>query len=89
MVFIEVVLSFLRMLLTLLTWRFERSARLLLSGVRERVFECGLLVSILPSVLTACSWFNPFPLLADGRGGYPDARNFNQESHHDQVGGFR
>jgi hypothetical protein len=24
---------------------------------------------------TLCSWFAPFPLLADGRGGYSDARN--------------
>lgn len=80
MAFIEVVLSFLPMLLTFLAWRFERSARLPLSGVRKRVFECGLLVSILTSVLTACSWFNPFPLLADGRGGYSDARNFQLQT---------
>ena len=77
---IEVALSFLPMLLTLLAWRFERSARPPLSRARARVFKCGLLVSILTSVLIACCWFNPFPLQSDGRWGYSDARHYQLQA---------
>jgi hypothetical protein len=80
MAVVEVALSLLPMLLTLLAWRFERSAQLPLSGARGRIFKCGLLVSILTSVLIACCWFNPFPLRSDGRGGYSDIRNYQLQA---------
>jgi hypothetical protein len=32
-------------------------------------------MSILGSLAVVSSWFNPFPLLPDGRGGYSNIRN--------------
>jgi hypothetical protein len=80
MAFIEVVLSFLPMLLTLLAWRFERSAQPPLLRTRARVFKGGLLFSIVTSLLIAGCWFNPFPLQSDGHGGYSDARNYQLQA---------
>jgi hypothetical protein len=80
MAVVEVALSFPPMLLTLLAWRFERSARPALSGARGRIFKFGLLVSIFTSVLIACCWFNPFPLQSDGRGGYSAVRNYQLQA---------
>jgi len=33
------------------------------------------LTSIVCSLMVLSSWFNPFPLLPDGRGGYSNIRN--------------
>ena len=39
------------------------------------LFGSGLLVSVLCSLAVVSSWFDPFPLLPDGQGGYSDIRN--------------
>ena len=39
------------------------------------LFRGGLPLSILCSLTLICSWFDPFPLLSDGVGGYSDIRN--------------
>jgi hypothetical protein len=39
------------------------------------LFRSGLLVSILCSLTVVSCWFNPFPLLRDGQGGYSNIRN--------------
>ena len=32
-------------------------------------------MSVLCSLAVVCAWFDPFPLLPDGQGGYSDVRN--------------
>ena len=39
------------------------------------VFRCGLLLSILCSLIVVCCWFDPIPLLPDGQGGCSDIWN--------------
>jgi hypothetical protein len=39
------------------------------------LFRCGLLLSVVCALAVVCCWFDPFPLLPDGRGGYSDIRN--------------
>ena len=37
--------------------------------------QVWILTSIVCSLMVLSSWFNPFPLLPDGHGGYSDIRN--------------
>ena len=70
-----VVLSLLPMASTYLAWRFQQKLNPPLSRARVLLFRGGLLLSILCSLTVICSWFDPFPLLSDGNGGYSDIRN--------------
>jgi hypothetical protein len=72
---IEVVLSLFPMALTYAAWHFQQRLNPPLRGTRMLLFRSGLLVSILCSLTVVSSWFNPFPLLQDGQGGYSNIRN--------------
>lgn len=43
--------------------------------IRLILFRGGLVMSIVCSFMVFSSWFNPFPLLPDGHGGYSNFRN--------------
>jgi hypothetical protein len=72
---IEVVISLFPVALTYAAWRFQQRLNPPLRCARMLLFGSGLLVSILCSLTVVSSWFNPFPLLADGQGGYSNIRN--------------
>jgi hypothetical protein len=69
------VLSLCPLPLTFLAWHFGARIDARLRPVRRLLFKCGLGLSILCSLAVLCSWFQPFPLVPDGRGGYSDFRN--------------
>jgi hypothetical protein len=69
-----VILSVFPLAMTYQAWRFQYKHPPL-SGTRWLLFGCGLLLSVVCAIAVACCWFNPFPLLADGRGGYSNIRN--------------
>jgi len=71
---IEILASVFPMAFTYPAWHFQRKLDPPLAGARMLLFRCGLVVSILCSVTVVCSWIEPFPLLADGAGGYSDIR---------------
>lgn len=72
---IQVLLSLFPMATTYPAWRFQEKLTPPLSRARLILFRCGLLLSVLCSLAVVCSCFHPFPLLADGQGGYSDLRN--------------
>ncbi len=72
---LEILLSLLPLALTYPAWRFQQRLNPPLSKVRLTLFRCGLLMSIVCSLMVLSSWFNPFPLLSDGNGGYSNIRN--------------
>lgn len=45
-------------------------------GLRTYLFTAGVAVGIVSAVLISCSFLDPFPLIADGHGGYSDIRNY-------------
>lgn len=72
---LEILLSLLPLALTYPAWRFQQRLNPPLSKVRLILFRAGLVMSIICSLMVFSSWFNPFPLLADGQGGYSNIRN--------------
>jgi len=72
---LELLLSLFPLALTYPAWRFHQRLNPPLSRVRLTLFRCGLLMSIICSFMVFSSWFNPFPLLSDGHGGYSNIRN--------------
>ena len=72
---IEVALSLFPMAFTYASWRYHQRLNPPLRSVRILLFRSGLLMSVLRSLTVASSWFDPFPLLHDGQGGYSDIRN--------------
>jgi hypothetical protein len=71
-----VLLSLLPLVLTYSAWRSHLKLDPLLAPARLVPFKFGLLLSILCSLATMCSWLHPFPQVPDGHGGYSDSRNF-------------
>jgi hypothetical protein len=69
------VLSLFPMALTYPAWRSQLKLAPPLSRTRLFLFRCGLFLSIVCSLAVVASWFDPFPLLSDGHGGYSDIRN--------------
>lgn len=80
MVLLMVVLALLPILLTYAARRAQQKLDPPLSPARLALFSGGLLLSILCSLAIAASSLQPFPLLADGLGGYSDARNLTLSS---------
>jgi len=72
---LELLLSLFPLALTYPAWQFQQRLNPPLSNVRLMLFRCGLWVSIACSLMVLSSWFNPFPLLPDGHGGYSNIRN--------------
>ena len=72
---LEILLSLFPLSLTYPAWRFQQRLNPPLSKIRLTLFRCGLLMSIICSLMVLSSWFNPFPLLPDGHGGYSNIRN--------------
>jgi hypothetical protein len=72
---LEILLSVFPLALTYSAWRFQQKSHPPLSKIRRILFRCGLLMSVLCSLTVLSSWFDPFPLLPDGHGGYSDIRN--------------
>ncbi|HEX4008292.1 MAG TPA: hypothetical protein VHX60_19120 [Acidobacteriaceae bacterium] len=46
------------------------------SPLRSRLFAASLIAGALSALLVCSCFLDPFPLIADGRGGYSDIRNF-------------
>ena len=72
---IEILLSLAPLSLTYPAWRFQQRLNPPLSNIRLILFRWGLLMSIVSCLVVTSSWFEPFPLVPDGRGGYSDIRN--------------
>jgi hypothetical protein len=72
---LELLLSLFPLALTYPAWRFQQRLNPPLAKVRLTLLRCGLLMSIVCSLVVLSSWFNPFPLLSDGHGGYSNSRN--------------
>lgn len=75
MVLLMVVSALLPILLTYAARRAQQKLEPPLSRVRIVLFSGGLLLSVISALTIAVSSLQPFPLLADGRGGYSDGRN--------------
>jgi hypothetical protein len=71
----ELFLSLFPLALTFPAWRSQQRLTPPLSKIRLALFRCGLVMSIICSFMVFSSWFNPFPLLSDGHGGYSNIRN--------------
>jgi len=72
---LEILLWLFPLALMYPAWRFHQKSNPPLSKIRLILFRCGLLMSVVCSLTVLSSWFNPFPLLPDGQGGYSNIRN--------------